>query len=221
MPITIGKNDGATILTVNNFNNLIIDSTTPIDNFSDIVGDEETAVLFKSAGPMMTISFEYVLVDEASTVVSGTGGTVTTARGQMKYLYDTLMSSGSDAFSDDYYIILEFSTTALDSGTATAGGASTLTDSGKSWTVNGYAGQVVKLTGGTGSGQVRNITSNTATQLTVTEAWATNPDATTTYTIVDGFARKGGITRLTCQMASDSPLTFRGTVGFIVGDVIA
>jgi hypothetical protein len=34
-------------------------------------------------GPSMAISFEYTLIDEAISVVSGTGGTVTTARDQM------------------------------------------------------------------------------------------------------------------------------------------
>lgn len=75
--------------------------------------------------------------------------------------------------------------TALDSGTATAGAATTLTDASKAWTVNAYANKVVKITGGTGSGQVRTIASNTATVLTVDTAWATNPDATSTYEIVE------------------------------------
>lgn len=69
-----------------------------------------------------------------------------------------------------------------DSGTATAGAATTLTDSGKVWTVNAWAGYVVRTTGGTGSGQERVIVSNTATVLTVA-TWTTNPDATTTYAI--------------------------------------
>lgn len=71
-----------------------------------------------------------------------------------------------------------------DSGTATAGGSTTLTDSGKSWTTNAYAGYTVWVYGGTGSGQYRVISSNTSTQLTVSVAWTTNPDATSTYRIV-------------------------------------
>ena len=224
MPINIYKNNGASILTINNFTNLMIDGNTPTDAWGDISDAETKAILLKSTGPTMQISFEYTLVDEASTVVSGTGGTVTTARGQMKYLYDTLMSTGTTQFTDKYHIIVSFSTTNLDSGTASAGSASTLTDGSKSWVANAYAGMVLKITGGTGSGQVRNIISNTGTVLTISSDtdldFDTTPDNTSTYAIVDGFSRAGTLTRITCQAASDSPLTFRGSMSFQVGLVL-
>lgn len=70
-----------------------------------------------------------------------------------------------------------------DSGTATAGAATTLTDSSKAWVTNRWAGGTVTLTGGTGSGQTRTISSNTATAITVSPAWTTNPAAGTTYTV--------------------------------------
>lgn len=74
---------------------------------------------------------------------------------------------------------------ATDSGTATAGGATTLTDAGKSWTVNAFAGYYVFILAGTGAGQqAAYIVSNTATQLTINTAWATNPDATSQYVII-------------------------------------
>lgn len=73
----------------------------------------------------------------------------------------------------------------LDSGTATSGAATTLTDTGKSWTIDEWAGKVVKITGGTGSGQFRGIASNTATVLTVDTAWTTNPDVTSVYEILE------------------------------------
>lgn len=77
--------------------------------------------------------------------------------------------------------------TAADStGTATAGGATSLTDSAATWTVDEYIGFVVIITSGTGVGQVRRITANSATALTVTPAWATNPDATSVYSITLG-----------------------------------
>ena len=69
------------------------------------------------------------------------------------------------------------------SGTATAGAATTLTDSAATWTTNRWAGGTLTLTGGTGSGQSRTISSNTATAITVSPAWATNPAAGTTYTV--------------------------------------
>jgi hypothetical protein len=69
------------------------------------------------------------------------------------------------------------------SGTATAGTSTTLTDSTKTFTTNQYQNFVVFITGGTGAGQKRTIASNTATVLTVTQAWTVTPDTTSTYTI--------------------------------------
>ena len=70
-----------------------------------------------------------------------------------------------------------------DSGTASSGGNTTLTDSTKAWTVDAYTDQRVTITGGTGEGQSKYIASNTATELTVDSAWTTNPDATSEYEI--------------------------------------
>jgi hypothetical protein len=53
-----------------------------------------------------------------------------------------------------------------DSGTSSGSNTSTtLNDTSKSWTVDAYADHNVAITGGTGSGQVRTISSNTATEL--------------------------------------------------------
>jgi hypothetical protein len=68
-------------------------------------------------------------------------------------------------------------------GTATAGGANTLTNSGKTWATNQWTRSQIRITGGTGAGQIRTISSNTATQITVSANWTTNPDATSTYSI--------------------------------------
>ena len=68
-------------------------------------------------------------------------------------------------------------------GTATAGGAATLTNSGKNWTVNQWSNYQIRITGGTGAGQVRTISSNTATVITVSSNWATQPDNTSTYNL--------------------------------------
>lgn len=71
---------------------------------------------------------------------------------------------------------------ATTTGTATSATATTLVNSGKAWTVNQWANYQVRLTSGTGAGQVRNIVSNTSTALTVA-TWTITPDATTTYAI--------------------------------------
>jgi hypothetical protein len=74
----------------------------------------------------------------------------------------------------------------LDSGTATSGAAGTITDSGKAWRVNAFTGRTVKIKSGTGSGQTKHIKTNTATALTVSGNWVTNPDSTSVYEIYEG-----------------------------------
>lgn len=78
-----------------------------------------------------------------------------------------------------------------DSGTATGGAASTLTDSAKAWRVDEWRGAIVQIASGTGAGQLRRVKSNTATVLTIDPLvgdsyegpWATNPDATSVYAL--------------------------------------
>ncbi len=68
-------------------------------------------------------------------------------------------------------------------GTATAGGASTLTNSAKAWATNQWTNSQIRISAGTGLGQIRTISSNTATVITVSSAWTTTPDATSVYSI--------------------------------------
>lgn len=74
----------------------------------------------------------------------------------------------------------------LDSGTLTAGNVNNVTDSTKSWAVDGFRNNYIKITGGTGSGQVRYIASNTATIISVSPVFTTGPDATSTYELLPG-----------------------------------
>lgn len=67
-------------------------------------------------------------------------------------------------------------------GTATSATSTTLVNSDKSWTASQWINAQVRITGGTGAGQVRVITANTGTTLTVA-TWTVTPDATSTYTI--------------------------------------
>ena len=76
-----------------------------------------------------------------------------------------------------------------DDGTATGGGNDYLDDAGKAWGADAWVGYRLYLIGGTGAGQSKTITTNTATRLTVGTAWAVNPDATTVYCI--GGAKAG------------------------------
>lgn len=72
---------------------------------------------------------------------------------------------------------------AFATGTATAGGASTLTNSGKTWATNQWTNSQIRIVSGTGAGQIRTIASNTGTVITVSSAWTTQPDATSVYNI--------------------------------------
>lgn len=74
------------------------------------------------------------------------------------------------------------------SNTAQAGASGSITlDAGASATADFYKGLIVYLTGGTGSGQGRLITAYNGTSkvATVVPNWATNPDNTSTFALVD------------------------------------
>lgn len=76
------------------------------------------------------------------------------------------------------------------SGTATAGTATTLTDSTQEWDVDALIGKTVHITDGTGIGQTRKISDNTGTVLTVSVGWTTNPDTTTTFNVLDTTTKR-------------------------------
>ncbi len=80
------------------------------------------------------------------------------------------------------------STTNDHTGTAQAGGADEVTlASGASGTDNAYQFKVIRLTNGTGAGQIREIVEyNGTTKKAYVRDWGTNPDATTQYEIADG-----------------------------------
>lgn len=80
-------------------------------------------------------------------------------------------------------------------GTATAGGASTITlqavAGGQFQTADDYYnGMTITITSGTGSGQSRTINDYVGSTLvaTVSSAWSTQPDATSVYKIIDDRA---------------------------------
>jgi len=107
-----------------------------------------------------------------------------TAAGQIRQIASntgttlTWSSAGTAPDATSRYLILGF-----DAGIATAGAASTLTDSTKAWTTNQWTNYVVRILHGTGRGQTRIIASNTATALTVQLPWTTNPDNTSVFAI--------------------------------------
>lgn len=70
-----------------------------------------------------------------------------------------------------------------ETGTATSGGARTLTNSGASMTIDFYKNYELVITGGTGVGQRQRIVANSATYFEVQRPWDTQPDNTSTYKV--------------------------------------
>jgi hypothetical protein len=75
--------------------------------------------------------------------------------------------------------------------TASGGSSSTLTTAGTSFTAGNLAGHLVKITAGTGAGQIRYITGNTSSQLSIGPNWATAPDNTSVFTLLAGNSGLG------------------------------
>lgn len=146
MGFSISKNGGATAYTIAHFSNISFEGVDPADAIGDITDDDEAAVLLAVFGPVTKINLDWIIMQEASSVVSGTGSPVTGAPEQVKYLFDVLRSQGTDQTTDTYTLTITFS-------------------------------------GGT------------------------------------TFVRTGRITRLTCPMSSDAPLTFNAHLEFTVGTV--
>lgn len=75
-------------------------------------------------------------------------------------------------------------------GTAQAGGGATITlDAGASPTDQAYLGMIIRITAGTGNGQIRQIIdyNGTTKVATVNQPWATVPDATSQFRLAKGF----------------------------------
>jgi hypothetical protein len=94
-------------------------------------------------------------------------------------------------------------------GTATGGTSTTLVNSAKTWTTNSWSNFQVRITGGTGVGQIRTIASNTGTTLTVGTAWTTTPDATSVYSIEGNdnfvyYAGNGAVTLYRYNIATNT-----------------
>lgn len=82
------------------------------------------------------------------------------------------------------YLRLGFVSSYNDTGTSTGSNNQVkINDTSKSWTTNEWANGGVYISSGTGSGQYRRISTNTATQISLQDAWDTIPDATSTYAL--------------------------------------
>jgi hypothetical protein len=74
-----------------------------------------------------------------------------------------------------------------------SGTATTLSDSGRSWTTNELAGETITIAAGTCSGQSRTISSNTSTTITVSSSWTScTPSTTSVYYVTNSRLSKVG-----------------------------
>ena len=136
------------------------------------LGDKD-AIQFESGGEDVTVYRNLFATSGRSCANSGTQGIGSTSQ---QVIFDAPLCQAL------------YAPVAAELGTATAIGASSLTDTAQTWVVNKYRGALVSITSGTGQGQVRFISSNTATVLTLNTPW----DTTTTPIATDGYQIGGG-----------------------------
>jgi hypothetical protein len=70
-------------------------------------------------------------------------------------------------------------------GKATSGASTTLTDTNQAMTSNEHLDAKIRIINGTGKGQIRTISSNTATAFTVSPAWNVTPSTDSEYVVYD------------------------------------
>lgn len=109
MGFSISKNGGATVYTIAHFSNIAFEREDDAVVFGDPAGSDEDAIITVDTGPLLRIIIDWIIMQEASSVVSGMGSPVTGAPEQVKYLLDTLSSNEENRFLDKYVVTITFS----------------------------------------------------------------------------------------------------------------
>ena len=138
---------------------------------------------------------------------------------QLTFNYKKMASSAAG-------ITVQGALTSVDTGTADADSTTaSLEDDGQGWTPSTHAGQLVVITGGTGSGQERFIRDNDADTLTIAGLFETAPDATSTFSIYSpGTINTPGAGNTSITMQSQSGVTIKyiefvgGAAGIDISD---
>lgn len=176
--------------------------------WEDLAATEQVKIVSENAGDTMNVTITYRTAGGAidSEVLALNGITVATTTASMERLMKAELSA------DPAGHICLFGTTITHSGTADAGGADYIDlQATASDTDDAYNFHVIRLTGGTGSGQVREIVDYDGTlERAYVRDWGTNPDATTTYEIYAGMVfeedvKVGICRRLFYDAAADAP----------------
>lgn len=109
-----------------------------------------------------------------------------------------------------------YNITGYDAGTATSTVARVLIDNTKTWEINRWRNYAVRIVGGTGDGQIRQIISNGTDSLVVNDNWTVQPDNTSIYVITgystDMFMSLGGNSQLFLYHAEDSDMVSHSRV---------
>jgi hypothetical protein len=152
-----------------------------------IVNPAGTNTIQFAALPSVVANTDTFIIDTRRVLVMSAG---TTAAGSFKsydYLtgvWTTLSNTGLPATrGTDGKLVVTPSDDIFATGTATAGASTTITNAAKTWATNQWTNYAIRITSGTGIGQVRTIASNTGTVITVSAAWTVTPDATSVYEI--------------------------------------
>lgn len=129
----------------------------------------------------MSVGFTMDAANAVGTVGAGTdGGLPIDADVSAMALISQPLGTASEVDVSGSDVVTLVSESVVASATST-----TLVKTGAGWTTNAYQNYTVVITQGKGAGQRRTVASNTATQLTVSQAWDTTPDTTSLFTVVD------------------------------------
>ena len=148
----------------------------------DTVVYGETADLVKALGASMLTDLDFTELNhnrDADTVINSWYADTKT----LGYYYP-LIDYGYDL--DINELNSGVLTISVSTGNVSTATSTTLTDTNQTWTNNAYAGlgqYEVSIVSGSGAGQTRSITANTAVQLTVSPPFTTIPDVTSTYSV--------------------------------------
>lgn len=126
----------------------------------------------------ITSSTQFV-VSVAPTVALSGGASVVAGIWPLSVILGTQIS-GTPGGAGTYYISQQQN---VASTTVTGTGVASLTDSSKSWPTNRWNNLAVRITAGTGKGQVRAIQSTMGNTITVAPNWTTTPSTDSTYEI--------------------------------------
>lgn len=127
---------------------------------------------------------------------TGTDGLIVSTAGAIGNIMDASDCAGNAAVTSATTTVVTLA------GTSTG-------NSGRSWTTNQWAGAVVQILAGTGSGQTRVISSNTANTFTVSTAFGVAPDSTSVWQITKAFVSSGGAS--TFSSTTTTVLTVTGS----------